>query len=59
VATTTNDDELLATAFRHPDGRLVAVVMNETDADKEFALWVDGRAAKAKSPAHSILTLTW
>lgn len=59
VATTTNDDELLATAFRHPDGRLVAVVMNETDADKEFALWVDGRAAKAKSAAHSILTLTW
>jgi len=33
--------------------------MNETDADKEFALWVDGRAAKAKSAAHSILTLTW
>ena len=59
VATTTNDDDLLATAFRHPDGRLVAVVMNKTDADKDFALWVDGRAAKAKSPAHSILTLAW
>jgi glucosylceramidase len=59
VATTTNDDQLLATAFRHPDGRLVAVVMNKTDADKDFALWVDGRAARTKSPAHSILTLTW
>jgi glucosylceramidase len=59
VATTTNDDDLLASAFVHPDGRLVAVVMNKTDADKDFALWVDGRAAKAKSPAHSILTLAW
>jgi glucosylceramidase len=59
VATTTNDDALLATAFLNPDGRLVAVVMNATDADKEFALWVDGRAAKAKSPAHSIVTLVW
>ncbi len=59
VATTTNDDDLLATAFVHPDGRLVAVVLNKTDADKDFALWVDGRAAKAKSPAHSIVTLTW
>jgi len=59
VATTTNDDGLLATAFVHPDGRLVAVVLNKTDTDKDLALWVDGRAAKAKSPAHSIVTLTW
>jgi len=59
VATTTNDDELPATAFRNPDGRLVAVVMNKTDSDKDFALWVDGRTAKTQSPAHSILTLTW
>jgi glucosylceramidase len=59
VATTTNDDGLLATAFVHPDGRLVAIVMNKTDADKDFALWVDGRAAKSRSPAHSILTLAW
>jgi glucosylceramidase len=59
VATTTDDDDLLATAFLHPDGRLVAVVMNKTDADKDFALWVDGRAAKTRSPAHSIMTLAW
>jgi hypothetical protein len=35
------------------------VVLNTTDKDKDFALWVDGRAAKAKSPAHSIVTMTW
>ena len=27
------------------------------NADKDFALWVDGRAAKTKSPAHSVVTL--
>jgi len=44
---------------RTPDGRLAAVVLNTTDKDKDFALWVDGRAAKARSPAHSIVTMTW
>jgi glucosylceramidase len=59
VATTSNDDDLLASAFANPDGRHAAVVMNKTDKDKPFALWVDGRAAKATAPAHSILTLVW
>jgi glucosylceramidase len=59
VATTSNDDDLLASAFTNPDGRHAAVVMNKTDGDKAFALWVDGRAAKARAPAHSILTLVW
>jgi glucosylceramidase len=57
VACTSNSDELLATAFVHPDGRVVTVVMNRTDKDVDFLLWRDGRAAKAKSPAHSIVTL--
>jgi glucosylceramidase len=59
VATTSNDDDLLASAFRNPGGRLAAVVLNKTDKEKTFALWVDGRAAKATAPAHSIVTLTW
>jgi glucosylceramidase len=59
VATTSNDDDLLASAFRNPDGRLAAVVLNKTDKERTFALWVDGRAAKALSPAHSIVTLVW
>jgi glucosylceramidase len=59
VAATSNDDRLLTTAFVHPDRGVVAVVLNRTDADLDFALWVEGRAAKAKSPAHSILTLAW
>ncbi len=59
VAVSTNDDELLATGFVHPDGRVVTIVMNRTDKEKEFGVWVDGRIARTKSPAHSILTLSW
>jgi glucosylceramidase len=57
VAATSNDDDLLVTAFLNPDGRLATVVMNRGNADKDVILWVDGRGAKTKSPAHSILTL--
>ncbi len=57
VAATSNDDDLLATAFVNPDGALVTVVMNATDADKDLGLWVAGRRARTRSPGHSILTL--
>jgi glucosylceramidase len=57
VATTSNDDNLLATAFLNPDGRLAVIVLNRTDRDIAFQLWIDGQAAQAASPAHSIVTL--
>lgn len=57
VAASSNDDQLLATAFLNPDGRLVTVVLNAGDKDKDLDLWLDGRAARTRSPAHSILTL--
>jgi len=57
IACTSNDDGLLASAFVHPDGRIVTVVLNKTDTAKDVLLWLEGRAAKVPSPAHSILTL--
>ena len=33
--------------------------MNATEKDKEFLLWIAGRAARAQSPAHSIVTLVY
>lgn len=59
VAASSNDDELLATAFANPDGSVVAVVMNRTEKEKPLAVWVDGRAAATQLPARSILTLRW
>jgi glucosylceramidase len=57
VACTSNADDVLATAFLHPDGKVVTVVMNGSDQDKDLRYWVDGQAATVSSPAHSILTL--
>ena len=53
---TSNDDDLLASAFVHPGGRVVTVVLNKTDKARDVLLWMDGRAAKLASPAHSIFT---
>jgi glucosylceramidase len=49
-------DELEATAFRNPDGRVAVVVMNRTDKPIEYALKFNGRAAMVDAPAHSITT---
>ena len=57
IACSSNDDGLLASAFVHPDGRIVAVILNKTDTGKDVQLWMDGRAATVASPAHSMLTL--
>jgi glucosylceramidase len=47
---------LLTTAFQNPDGRIAVVVMNPTDKDMPFHLWMHGQAAETKSEAHSIKT---
>jgi glucosylceramidase len=57
VAVSTNLDDLEATAFENPDGRLTVVVLNRSDREIPFHLWIDGQAAGSRSPAHSILTL--
>jgi len=59
IASTSNDDRLLSTAFRNPDGRVAVVVMNKTSEAIPFDLWTDGRAGRAMSPARSIVTLVY
>lgn len=57
IICSSNDDALLATAFVNTDGSIVSVIQNETAADKEFYVWLNGKAVKAKSPAHSMITV--
>jgi glucosylceramidase len=59
VATTLNDDRLLASAFLNPDGRAAVVVLNLRDEAIDFKLWIDGQAAATSSPAHSIITFVY
>ncbi len=57
VVSSSTLDELQTTAFLNEDGTVSVVVLNESEKTEPFVLWLDGRAAKTESPAHSILTL--
>ncbi len=57
IVSAASRDMLLSTAYINPDGKIAVVVMNKTDKDIEYFLWVKGKAAKTTSPAHSIATL--
>jgi glucosylceramidase len=50
-------DQLLTTAFLNVDGSMAVVVMNASDKAEDYALWVEGRAARTHIPAHAIMSL--
>jgi glucosylceramidase len=49
-------DTLLTSAFVNENGNVVVVVMNSSEADQPFYLWMNNKAAESRSPAHSIMT---
>jgi glucosylceramidase len=57
IAASSMSDDLQTTAFQNRDGSIAVVVMNSTEKEVPFYLWLGGKAAKTASPAHSILTL--
>lgn len=56
IICSTTTDGLLSTAFLNKDGKIAVIVMNATDDDEPFNLWIGNECAKTDSPAHSILT---
>lgn len=59
IASSPSRSQLLSTAFQNPDGRIVVVVMNQSEANASYWLWVAGQAADVVSPARSIQTLVF
>lgn len=57
IVCSSNADELLATAFLNEDGSIATVVMNPTDRDITFHVWIENQAVKTSAPAHSIATV--
>ncbi|GAC1307099.1 MAG: glycoside hydrolase family 30 protein [Mucilaginibacter sp.] len=57
IVSAASRDRLLSTAYINPDGKIAVVVMNKTDQNVDYYLWIKGKAAKTTSPAHSIATL--
>lgn len=57
VISSSDTDSLLTTAFINKDGKLAVVVLNLTDKNIPYKLWIHGNAAGTTSLAHSIQTL--
>lgn len=56
VASSSNRDKLITTAFMNTDGKLAVIVMNKTSDKIPYYLWMDGKAAETTSLPHSIST---
>jgi len=57
IAASSNRDRLQTTAFINEDGKLAVVVMNVSDEEIGYRLWIEGNAAELKSLPHSMVTL--
>jgi glucosylceramidase len=57
IISSSTTDNLLTTAFLNQDGKIAVIVMNMSGTNAPFSLWMNNRAAKSDSPAHSIMTV--
>ena len=57
VISASNRTQLQSTAFLNKDGKLAVVVLNLTDKEIPYQLWIKGNAATTVSLPHSIATL--
>ncbi|RPH92165.1 MAG: hypothetical protein EHM72_17790, partial [Calditrichaeota bacterium] len=58
IACTSSSDDFIATAATNPDGKTVVVILNLTDDERLFQLWIDQKAVKYSCPAFGIITMT-
>jgi glucosylceramidase len=57
IASSPSRSQLLSTAFLNPDGRMTVIVMNSSEKNVVYSLWINGNAAEVNSLPHSIQTL--
>jgi glucosylceramidase len=57
IISSSTTDQLLTTAFLNTDGKIAVVILNLSNQAQPFILWLDGKATRTGSPAHSIITL--
>ncbi|NIG57434.1 glycoside hydrolase family 30 beta sandwich domain-containing protein [Chitinophaga sp. Cy-1792] len=57
VVASSSRSQLQTTAFRNADGKVVVEVLNTSDKEISYALWIAGKAATTVSQPHSMNTL--
>ncbi|RYY70494.1 MAG: glycosyl hydrolase [Chitinophagaceae bacterium] len=59
IAATATRSQLLTTAFKNEDGKVVVIVMNQGSISTPYSLWINGKAAQTTAMPHSISTLVF
>jgi glucosylceramidase len=59
IACTSNNDDFLATAFINPNNEIAVVILNLSDADRIFQVWVAGKVLKYSAPPQAIITMVF
>nr|WP_290638667.1 glycoside hydrolase family 30 beta sandwich domain-containing protein [Labilibaculum sp.] len=59
VSTATSFSSLLSTSFVNKEGKITTVVMNKSDKNIQYDLYVNGYSASLKIPSRSIQTLIY
>lgn len=59
VSTVVSRSQLLSTSFRNADGKMVTVVMNQSDEQINYNLVIDSSKAAVAIPPHAIQTLIY
>lgn len=57
IACTSNNDDLFATGFLNPDGKIAVVVYNARKSDQLMQLWVEGKVIRYTMPAEGVITI--
>jgi glucosylceramidase len=57
IVSSSSRAKLITTAFANPDGSIAVVVMNTSDEELTYNLWIAGNGTETKSLPHSINTL--
>jgi glucosylceramidase len=59
IISSSSRSELLTTAFINTDGKIAVVVMNDSNKNIPYHLWIAGKAVEVASLPHSIATLVF
>ena len=57
IISSSSRSQLLTTAFKNENGKIVVIVMNQGDIKTPYFLWINGKAAEVTALPHSIATL--
>lgn len=57
IACTSSSDNFIATAVKNLDGKIAVIILNVSNTDRNYQVWVNGKVAKYMSPAHAITTM--